>query len=106
MARRKERRSIIRYRRTPRVVVRRVARAVAAGAKAERHRLIALASAFGCGALQKRGVRLPVLGGLSPAATLGLSSYLLHKAGVGGEYSAHAATGLLSVASYELGQRT
>lgn len=70
-------------------------------ALAEKHTLTALAAAAALGFAKRQGYALPSLPMLGPAATYGLGAWALSKY-TGNKVASHAATGMLSVALYEL----
>jgi hypothetical protein len=70
-------------------------------AMSEKHTLTALAAAAAVGFAKRQGFNLPHLPMMGPAATYGLASWALAKY-TGNKIASHAATGLLSVAIYEL----
>jgi hypothetical protein len=70
-------------------------------AMAEKHTLTALAAAAALGFAKRQGYKLPSLPMLGPAATYGLGAWALSKY-TNNKIASHAATGMLSVALYEL----
>ena len=70
-------------------------------AMAEKHTLTALAAAAALGFAKRQGYKLPSLPMLGPAASYGLGAWALSKY-TNNKMASHAATGLLSVAMYEL----
>lgn len=70
-------------------------------ALSEKHTLTALAAAAALGFAKRQGFKLPSFPMLGPAATYGLGAWALSKY-TGNKMASHAATGMLSVAMYEL----
>ena len=70
-------------------------------AMSEKHTLTALAAAAALGFAKRQNYKLPSLPMLGPAATYGLGAWALSKY-TGNKIASHAATGMLSVALYEL----
>ena len=70
-------------------------------AMAEKHTLTALGAAVALGLAERQGLKLPSLPMVGPAATYGLAAWALAKY-TGNKVASHAATGLLSVAAYDL----
>jgi hypothetical protein len=80
---------------------RRGGRALARGAYSERYRLGAIAGGFLLGLVDKSGVDLPTIPLLGKAGTAGVLLWALGKWGRM-TWADHAATGVLSIAAYEL----
>jgi len=70
-------------------------------ALSEKHTLTAIGAALALGLAKKQGFKLPSLPLMGPAATYGLAAWALSKY-TKNNVAAHAATGLLSVAAYEM----
>lgn len=73
----------------------------ARSAMEQKHRIVAIAAAAGLGMAEKNGVALPKIEGIGVAATYGLAAMVLGKM-MKSRMLDHAATGLLSVAIYQL----
>jgi len=73
----------------------------AAFAHAERHMLVAVASAGALGLAESRGIALPQIDALGTAGTYGVAAYVYAKL-TGSQTAEKVATGLLSVAIYKL----
>jgi hypothetical protein len=74
---------------------------VKTAALSEKHTLTAIGAALALGLAKKQGFKLPSLPLMGPAATYGLAAWALSKY-TKNNVAAHAATGLLSVAAYEM----
>lgn len=81
--------------------LRRAGRRLGGMAYEERHRIGAILGGFALGLIDKSGVDLPRLPMLGKAGTLGVAAWALGKWGKSA-WASHAATGLLSIAAYEL----
>lgn len=79
--------------------------AIKKAALTEKHTLTALGAALVLGFAKRQGYQLPSLPMLTPAATYGLGAWALARYS-GNQVASHAATGLLSVAAYELAAGT
>lgn len=79
--------------------------AIKKAAMTEKHTLTALGAAIVLGMAKRQGFALPSLPMLTPAATYGLGAWALARYS-GNQVASHAATGLLSVAAYELAAGT
>lgn len=75
--------------------------ALKAAAMQEKHTLVAVGAAVALGMAKRQGWNLPHLPMLGPAASYGLAAWALAKYSKS-RVAGHAATGLLSVAAYEL----
>lgn len=73
----------------------------ARSAMEEKHRIVALGAAAALGMAEKNGIALPKFEGIGAAATYGLAAMVLGKM-TKSRMLDHAATGLLSVAIYQL----
>jgi len=89
----------VRYRRAG-ALAKRGTSAVAKRAAQEKHTLIAVAGAAALGYAKREGMKLPTLGPLSPAASVGLIAWGIAKF-TKSNIAAHAATGALCVAAHE-----
>lgn len=67
----------------------------------EKHRIVAIGAAAGLGMAERHGVALPKIEGIGVAATYGVAAMILGKM-TKSRMLDHAATGLLSVAIYQL----
>jgi len=79
-------------------------KAASVGAKAaidEKHTIAAVLSAAALGYAEQTGVDIPSIAGLGQAGTAGLAAFILAKM-TKSRTARHVATGLLSVAAYEL----
>jgi len=81
--------------------IRRVAGKVAAAAMAEKHTVAAVAAAGALGLLERNNVPVPYLEFLGKAGSMGALAWIAGKY-TGNVTVQHVATGLLSVAAYEL----
>lgn len=88
-----------------RPVARRVVSAAVRGAIAEKHRLTAMAAAGALGFAERNNIPLPELPMVGKAGTYGLIAYVGAKV-LKNETLSHVATGLLSVATYDLARGT
>ena len=74
-------------------------------ARDEKHTFAAVGAAIVLGMLKKYGMlaRLPHIASIGVSGTYGLGLWLLNRQGIlGGQMSAHVATGLLSVSAYQM----
>jgi hypothetical protein len=76
---------------------RRVGRRVVGAVGSEKHTLTAVAAAIGFGMLEKSGTKIPSIGPLGPAATVGIAAWVYGRMSKS-PTAAHVATGLLCVA--------
>ena len=84
-----------------RPAVRRVASLAVRAAINEKHTLTAVAAAGALGLAERNGIPIPHLALLGQAGTLGAVAWIAGKM-TGNETAKHVATGLLSIAAYEL----
>lgn len=91
----------VRWRTRTRAIARRGISAAARAASAEKHTLVAVAGAAGFGFLRRQGVSLPAFGPLTAEATAGLVAWGIGKY-TKNRMASHLATGLLSVAAFDL----
>jgi hypothetical protein len=82
-------------------MIKRAASAAVKAALTERHTLIAVGAAGALGVAERMQVPLPHLSFLGKAGTYGVAAWIAGKA-TGNPTAQHVATGLLSVALYEL----
>lgn len=72
----------------------------------EKHMVGALVAAGALGVAESQGIKIPTIGTMGEAATLGIAAYALDKFGVvKSKMLRHAATGLLSIAVYEFAKK-
>lgn len=84
-------------------IVKRGASAAGRAAMDEKHTVAAVVSALALGYAENAGVDIPSIPGLGTAGTAGLAAFILAKM-TKSKTARHVATGLLSVAAYELGK--
>lgn len=84
-----------------RPAARRVASLAVRAAINEKHTLTAVAAAGALGLAERNGIPIPHIALLGPAGTLGAAAWIAGKTS-GNETLKHVATGLLSIAAYEL----
>lgn len=84
-------------------VVRRGASVAARAAVDEKHTVAAVVAALALGYAENAGIDIPSIPGLGDAGTLGVGAFLLAKF-TKSRTARHVATGLLSVAAYQLGK--
>lgn len=82
--------------------LRRGASAAAGKAREEKHLLTAVVSAAALGYAQKTGMALPKVEVLGTAGTYGIAAFALSRTFMKSRTLSHVATGLLSVAAFEL----
>lgn len=78
--------------------VRRYARSAGRAVSSEKHTLSAIGAALAFGMLEKSGTKIPSIGPLGPAATVGIAAWLYGRMGKS-QLAQHVATGLLCVAA-------
>jgi len=83
------------------VAVRKIAGKAAQAALAEKHTITAVAAGAALGLAERNNLPLPYLGVLGRAGTYGLAAWAIGKY-TGNTMAQHAASGLLSIAAYEL----
>lgn len=86
-------------------VARRVATAAVRAALTEKHTLTAIAAGGALGLAERNNIPIPHVEMLGKAGTLGALAWIVGKT-TGNDVAKHVATGLLSIAAYELAKGT
>lgn len=84
-------------------IVRRGASIAGKAAADEKHTIAAVLSALALGYAEQAGIDIPSIPGLGDAGTLGVGAFVIAKVSKS-RTARHVATGLLSVAAYQLGK--
>lgn len=84
---------------------RRVGAAIGHQASEEKHRIAAIFTGAVLGWLDSQGTKIPTVPMLGRAGTVGVAAYLIYRQSKSNRMLSHIATGALTIAAYQLGNK-